>query len=708
LTYPDGTFAQLTYDRLDLVAYLDRAGRQTSLARDSMRQITTMTDPLGRVTHFEWCRCGAPKSVIDPMGRKTSWLTDVQGRRIAKQFVDGSQVQYLYENMSSRLQELIDENQQDTIYTYNPDDTVNAIVYENTAVPTPNVSFSYDPNYQRVVSMTDGIGVTIYNYIPITSPPVLGAGRLGSVDGPLSNETATYAYDELGRAVQTSVDGVLAARGFDVLGRIISVSNALGSFAFSYDGASGRLLSGIEPNGQTASAAYGSNIQDFTLQQLNYAVGATPVSQFNYARDIPRMQITNWSQQAGAQSPSVFAFGYDAVNQLLSSAVTNAGVQVGAFAYSYDLSGDRLTEQISGATATANYNALNQLSTIANAAFISGTNQWDGQNRLADVNAGNLQTVFGYDGANRLAYIQQLENGSQVSFRRFVWCNGSICEERDATGTVITKRYFPQGVMLQTSSNLGPYYYTRDHLGSIRELTDASGNVRARYSYDPFGRQTKVSGDVDADFGFAGMFWSTEANLSLTQFRAYDPQLGRWLSRDPLRHAEVKEGPNLYAYVRNNPVNLIDPLGKVPWSSGYAPYNPGSLPGPVPAAPPAVPPPPPPPPVPDVPIAPSTPGPPIYQAPVAPLGSGVVAAGPGFFSQEICNAGQLFGPPGVAVALALVAGLGAGYEINQEFDVSERASNLGVEVYHETGSRFLGGVVTLEEATNPLFWILDD
>jgi hypothetical protein len=53
------------------------------------------------------------------------------------------------------------------------------------------------------------------------------------------------------------------------------------------------------------------------------------------------MQITNWSQQAGAQSPSIFSFGYDAANQLLSAAVTNAGVQVGAFAYSYDLSGNR-------------------------------------------------------------------------------------------------------------------------------------------------------------------------------------------------------------------------------------------------------------------------------------------------------------------------------------------------------------------------------
>jgi hypothetical protein len=127
---------------------------------------------------------------------------------------------------------------------------------------------------------------------------------------------------------------------------------------------------------------------------------------------------------------------------------------------------------------------------------------------------------------NRLAYIQQLQNGSQVSFRRFVWCNGSICEERDATGTVITKRYFSQGSAANQAPTLGAYYYTRDHLGSIRELTDASGNVRARYSYDPFRPPTKVSGDVDADFGFAGMFWSTEANLGAHSLPRLRPATG--------------------------------------------------------------------------------------------------------------------------------------------------------------------------------------
>ncbi len=156
--------------------------------------------------------------------------------------------------------------------------------------------------------------------------------------------------------------------------------------------------------------------------------------------------------------------------------------------------------------------------------------------------------------------IRELVNGSEVSHRRFVWCDAEICEERDAAGAV-TKRFFPQGMKVESGPAAGNYFYPRDHLGSIRELTDSSGNVRARYAYDPWGRRTKLTGDVEADFGFAGMFWSAEANLSLTHFRAYDAELGRWLSRDPLENAEAMEDPNLYVYVANAPVNLTDPLG---------------------------------------------------------------------------------------------------------------------------------------------------
>jgi RHS repeat-associated protein len=559
ITHPDQTFEEVTYERLDPAVIQDRAGRQTLFQYDDMGQVKTTTDPLGRVTRFDWCRCGQIKSLTDPMGQTTTWLTDVQGRNIAKRYADGSQVTYQYENASSRLHLMIDEKQQVTQFAWNRDDTLQSLAYHSAVIPTPGVSFQYDPDYERAVSMTDGTGTTRYSYNPVTGTPALGAGGLASVDGPLPNDTMTYAYDELNRPVHRAINGVGVKLTFDEAGRLAGVTNALGTFTYGYDGSTIRLVSKSLPNGQAEERSYGNNVQDRTLQRITHTQGATPVSEFLYGHDVTRGRITTWSQQVGATPPSLHTLGYDAVNQLLSDNVTNTGNLITTFAYTYDPSGNRLTEQIGASTHVATYNGLNEIRTTT-APGASRTNEWDALDRFVAVNGGNQRTEFTYDGLNRRVAIRQLVNDAEVSHRRFVWCDDEICEERDGAGTV-TKRFFPQGMKVESGPNAGTYYYTRDHLGSIRELTDANGNVRARYAYDPFGRRTKLTGDLDADFGFAGMFWSAEANLSLTLMRAYDPALGRWLSRDPLPNTEMSQGPNLYAYVANDPVNYIDPYG---------------------------------------------------------------------------------------------------------------------------------------------------
>ena len=559
--YPDLTFELYTYDRLDLAVARDRAGRETFFEYDNMRQLRKQTDPLGRVTLFDWCRCDSIKSLTDPLGRTTAWQTDLQGRTIAKLYPDGSRVSYLHENTTSRLRAVVDEKQQFTQYRWNLDNSLQAVSHGNSAVATPGVSFTYDSDYPRVLSMTDGTGTTRYSYHPITGAPALGAGALASEDGPLPNDTITYGYDELGRAVHRAINGVGLAGVFDEAHRLVGLTNALGAFGYAYEGDTARMISMELPTGQTETRGYGSIFADLKLQRITHSVGTAPLSEFLYGRDVAAGRIATWSQQAGAQPPSLHTFGYDAVNQLISVAVTHAGKLVGEFAYSYDLAGNRLTEQVGASNHTATYNALNQISTTT-APGLGRTNEWDALDRLVAVNVGNQRTEFTYDGLSRRMAIRKLVNGSEVSHRRFVWSGSEICEERDASG-VVTKRFYPQGMRLETGANAGNYYYARDHLGSIRELTDASGNVRARYDYDPYGRQSKQAGDLEADFGFAGMFWSGEANLSLTHYRAYDPELGRWLSRDPLPGAEVLQGPNLYAYVANDPANWIDPLGLI-------------------------------------------------------------------------------------------------------------------------------------------------
>jgi RHS repeat-associated protein len=644
-TYPDGSFSQVVYDRLHMSWSQDREGQWTQFLVNKLRQVEVVHDPQGGTMQYDWCGCGKLNSLTDGNNHTTNWIPDIAGRTQFRAGPDGYWTTYVYENTTSRIKSIIDAKNQVTNFTYNLDNSLAGMSYGNAQIPTPAVSYAYDPQRGRLTNMTDGAGLTSYTYHPLG---VLGANKVQTVQGPLANSTITLGYDELGRLNSRQINGIAQNLLRDALGRISSVANTLGAFTYQYNGVSSRLSEVDGPNGRKTVFAYFDALNDLRLQQIkNLAPDSSILSQFDYLFD-GSSRVSTWTRQIGGQSDQ-YGFEYDALGQLTRATQASGATTLAQSGYSYDDAGNRTSAQTGTAlthTLSDDTNApvstqgggpvrfAGQLSKPASvtvggvAATVDSRNrfevevglspgpqtvpvvatdpsdnssvthnyqvnvtagsprnygrdnngnitsstspdgsgapnatyEWDAADRLSAINVGTHRTEIAYDGLGRRRNIIEKESGNVTSEKRFVWKDTELCEERDATGEAVTKRFFAQGEERIGGVDAGLYFYGRDHLGSVREMTDTAGNVRARYDYTIWGGRIKLSGDLDCDFGFTGHYVHQPTGLYLAPYRAYDATLGRWLNRDPITE---KGGLNLYGYVSNNPVNSVDPLGLI-------------------------------------------------------------------------------------------------------------------------------------------------
>jgi RHS repeat-associated protein len=114
----------------------------------------------------------------------------------------------------------------------------------------------------------------------------------------------------------------------------------------------------------------------------------------------------------------------------------------------------------------------------------------------------------------------------------------------------------------------------------VRDVTDTSGVLQQRYDYAPFGAASRIAGSGTEALQFTAMPVNQATGLLMMENRAYDSGLGRWLNEDPIGW---KAGPNLYAYVLENPIRWIDPNGTFPrvpkplpngnWTSTISPQD---------------------------------------------------------------------------------------------------------------------------------------
>ncbi|WP_409319433.1 RHS repeat-associated core domain-containing protein, partial [Pseudomonas sp. KCJK9016] len=106
-----------------------------------------------------------------------------------------------------------------------------------------------------------------------------------------------------------------------------------------------------------------------------------------------------------------------------------------------------------------------------------------------------------------------------------------------------------------------PFYYQLDHLGTPQELTDYSGEIVWSAKYSAYGKTTSVElateDYLDQPLRFQGQYFDAESGLHYNRHRYYDPEVGRYLTPDPVKLAG---GLNQYRYVPN-PTGWVDPLG---------------------------------------------------------------------------------------------------------------------------------------------------
>lgn len=615
ITYPDKTSRTFVWNRLDLASVTDRQGHVTTYAYDANRHRIAATDPMGQTTKYSYYPSGKLHTLTDPNGNVTTWTRDLEGRVVAKTYADGHGDTLAYDN-SSRLASVTDALGQTTTYGYDRADLLTGVQYPQAVNPTAAASYAYDPYYPRMVGMIDGLGATRFSYVPAGQP---GALERAAETGPFhSNDTVHYGYDALGRVIQRTTD-VAVGYAYDPLGRLSQQSNPLGTFRYSYlgdtDQLAWRLLT--TPAGRPGVALgvdYDSNTRDRQLRRLTYLdakgehLGAMlaythspehlltsafmlapwmPASHghgegdhddgASYSGDASQADAPDaeradaadehddrdhdgWSLSEGGRG-DYQRYGYDAAYRL-----TNVrGDDHHASALDYDAADNlvKASGKLSSFSATAN--TLNQLATVNGQAWQydadgnllnDGTHQyaWDAAGRLITstvITTGQV-TTYRYDGLGRRLQITRQGGGASVADTRYLWCGSTICQTRNGSDAV-TADAFDQGEVHGTAA----LYYVRDQLGSVIAVTEAGGKVLGATRYGAYGAM-EASRGIQPDFGYAGMLHDPNSSLYLTQFREYDPAVGRWLSRDPIGE---RGGQNIYSYAGGNPVNRTDRSG---------------------------------------------------------------------------------------------------------------------------------------------------
>jgi RHS repeat-associated protein len=630
VTYPDGTYEETVYNRLDAEKRRDRLGRWTHLFHDARRRLVATRDAQGGTTQFQYgasgcasCGGGGDKvsALIDPNGNKIQWDYDLQGRVTQETRADGSSESYVYEATSSRLKQKTDRKGVTTTFEYFLDSTLKRKSYSDS---TPAVSFTYDPVSGLMLTAANGTDTLTWTYDNLD--------RVATEASAKNASTVGYTYDDAGNRTALALDGTTRnSYGFDQQSRLTSITHGTQSFGFGYDTAS-RRTSMSYPNGVVTSFGYDSESR---LTSLAASRNGTPITSFGYVYDAAgnrtRKTTLDWVEDYGyddlyrlvstdrsAGAPSRWRFAYDAVGNRTGEQADDAPVgatfnnvnellarQPGGVLTFKGTTNEPATVTVGGQPArTASDGGFSAQSPVAqgtsnvvvtatdpsgnartntyqvNASGAGASYTYDGNGNLATKSEGPDSWVYTWNAENKLTKVEK--NGAEVA--RFAYDPNGRRVEKVAGGTTTTYTYDSSDILRETA---GPTTLEYVHGPAVDEhlAADAGGTLSYFHAdglgsvvktTDPTGaslltRQYDAWGKLEAaaeqsGYAFTGREWDSGTGLYYYRARYYDPSLGRFISEDPL-------SATTYSYAKDSPATMADPSGLKPCVGAMAQDN---------------------------------------------------------------------------------------------------------------------------------------